>query len=106
MVALDAETGTELWTFDPEAYDAGPVGAGPSGFKHRGVAYWSDRNEARVFLNSRDRLYAIHAATGKLDISFGQGGSAILTEGHGRTVTRYEFDQTSPPVVFEGLAQV
>ena len=72
VVALDAETGTELWTFDPEAYDAGPVGAGPSGFKHRGVAYWSDGNEARVFLNSRDRLYAIHAATGTLDISFGQ----------------------------------
>ena len=106
VAALDAETGTELWTFDPEAYEGGPVGAGPSGFKHRGVAYWSDGYEARVFLNSRDRLYAIHAATGEPDTGFGQGGSVVLTEGHGRRVTRYEFDQTSPPVVFEDLVIV
>ena len=38
VVALDAETGTELWTFDPKAYEGGPVGAGPTGFKHRGIA--------------------------------------------------------------------
>ena len=106
VAALDAETGTELWTFDPEAYEGGPVGAGPSGFKHRGVAYWRNGNEARVFLNSRDRLYALYAATGEPDTGFGQGGSVVLTEGHGRPVTRYEFDQTSPPVVFEDLVIV
>ncbi len=101
VVALDAESGAELWTFDPRAYEGGPVGAGPTGFKHRGVAWWSDGDDARVFLNSRDRLYAIDAANGELDTGFGQGGSVVLTEGHGREVSRYEFDQTSPPVVFE-----
>ena len=109
VVALDAETGAELWAFDPRAYAGGPVGAGPTGFKHRGVAYWSnadDRDDARIFLNSRDRLYAIDAATGELDAEFGDGGSALLTEGHGREVTRFEFDQTSPPVVFEDLVIV
>ena len=29
-----------------------------------------------------------------------------MTEGHGRPVRRYEFDQTSPPVVFEDLVIV
>ena len=29
-----------------------------------------------------------------------------MTEGHGREVTRFEFDQTSPPVVFEDLVIV
>ena len=106
VAALDAETGAELWTFDPRAYEGGPVGAGPTGFKHRGVAYWSGGEDARIFLNSRDRLYAIDAATGDLDAAFGQAGSVLLTQGHGREVSRYEFDQTSPPVVFEDLVIV
>ena len=106
VAALDAETGEELWTFDPKAYEGGPKGAGPRGFKHRGIAWWSDRDGARIFLNSRDRLYAIDAATGEPVTGFGDGGSVLLTEGHGRPVTRFEFDQTSPPVVFEDLVIV
>ena len=106
VAALDAETGAELWTFDPKAYRGGPKGVGPRGFKHRGVAYWSDGDADRVFLNSRDRLYAIDAATGELDRGFGGDGSVLLTEGHGRPVTRHDFDQTSPPVVFEDLVIV
>ena len=43
VVALDANTGQELWAFDPEAYRTGPRGAGPGGFKHRGVAVWEAR---------------------------------------------------------------
>ena len=111
VVALNAETGGELWTFDPKAYEGGPKGARPGGFQHRGVAYWRGRDgheskDARIFLNSRDRLYAIDAATGELDAGFGEGGSVLLTEGHGRPVSRHEFDQTSPPVVFEDLVIV
>ena len=106
VVALDAETGGELWTFDPKAYEGGPRGARPGGFQHRGIAYWRDGDEVRVFLNSRDRLYAIDAATGELDPDFGGSGSVLLTEGHGRPVSRTEFDQTSPPVVFEDLVIV
>ncbi|MCY4655873.1 MAG: PQQ-binding-like beta-propeller repeat protein, partial [Gammaproteobacteria bacterium] len=68
--------------------------------------YWSDGAESRVFLNSRDRMYAIVAETGELDTEFGENGSILLTEGHGRPVTRFEFDQTSPPVVFEDLVIV
>ena len=102
VAALDAETGAELWTFDPGAYEGGPRGAGPGGFKHRGIAYWRDGDEARIFLNSRDRLYAIDAASGELDAGFGEDGSVLLTEGHGRPVSRFDFDQTLAPVVFEG----
>ena len=106
VATLDAETGAELWTFDPRAYEGGPKGAGPRGFKHRGVAWWHEGDDARIFLNSRDRLYAIDAATGELEPGFGDGGTVLLTEGHGRPVTRFEFDQTSPPVVFEDLVIV
>ncbi len=106
VAALDAETGAELWIFDPQAYMGGPKGAPPSGFKHRGIAWWSDGEDERIFLNSRDRLYAIDAASGELNTDFGELGSVLLTEGHGRPVTREEFDQTSPPVVFEDLVMV
>ena len=104
--ALDAQTGTELWTFDPKAYEGGPRGARPRGFQHRGVAYWREGEDTRIFLNSRDRLYAVDARTGELVAGFGAGGSVLLTEGHGRPVSRHEFDQTSPPVVFEDLVIV
>ncbi|MCY4506503.1 MAG: hypothetical protein OXG35_06035 [Acidobacteria bacterium] len=40
VVALDAETGDELWAFDPEAWRTGPEGGPPGGFEHRGVAAW------------------------------------------------------------------
>ena len=30
VAALDAETGSELWTFDPKAYAGGPRGGGPA----------------------------------------------------------------------------
>ena len=106
VAALDAETGEELWTFDPKAYEGGQKGAPPTGLKHRGIAWWSDGDDARTFLNSRDRLYAIDAATGELVADFGENGSVLLTEGHGRPVTRYEYDQTSPPAVFEDLVIV
>ena len=31
VAALDAETGAELWTFDPKAYEGGPKDVGPRG---------------------------------------------------------------------------
>ena len=55
VAALDPETDAGLWTFDPRAYEGGPEGAGPSGFKHRGV----------VFLGGGEPyLYAFDKATG------------------------------------------
>ncbi len=45
VVALDAESGAELWTFDPRAWEGGPVGAGPTGFEHQGVAWWGDGDD-------------------------------------------------------------
>jgi len=102
VVALDAETGVELWAFDPKAYEREPRHS----FHHRGIAYWRDGNDFRILLNSRDRLFAINAETGQAVASFGEAGSVSLTDGHGRPVDSADFDQTSPPVVFEDLVIV
>ena len=102
VVALDAETGRELWTFDPELYKRRPQ----HGYKHRGIAFWRDGDDFRIMLNSKDRLHAIDAKTGKGIPSFGENGSVSLLDGHSRPVAPENFDQTSPPVVFDDLVIV
>ena len=103
VAALDAETGAELWIFDPKAYER----ADPNhGFKHRGIAVWRGGDDFRVFLNSRDRLYAVDGKTGRAAEGFGDAGSVSLIDDLGRPVSPSEFDQTSPPVVFEDLVIV
>jgi len=70
VVALDAESGRELWSYDPGAYRPGQPSNG-TGFVHRGVATWAEGRHRRIFMNSRWRLIALDAATGKPIPSFG-----------------------------------
>ena len=106
VVALDAETGEQLWAFDPEAWRTGPDGGPPGGFKHRGIAVWGAGGDMRIFINSRDSLYALDAADGAPIPSFGDDGKVLLTEDFPNPVTHEMFDQTSPPVVFDDLVIV
>ena len=105
VVALDAETGSEKWSYDPKAYAFGQPPNG-TGFVHRGVAVWSDGRERRVFLNSRWRLIALDAATGQPIPSFGQAGEVDLTAGLLRPVNKLHYTNTSPPVVWGDLVIV
>jgi len=105
VVALDAGTGRELWSYDPGAYRAGQPSNG-TGFVHRGVAAWSDGRQRRIFLNSRWRLIALDAATGTPIPSFGTDGEVDLTAQLTRTVNRRHYTNTSPPVVVGDLVIV
>ncbi len=78
-VALNAETGKELWAFDPEAWK-GTEDA--SGCKHRGVAFWRDRAETADCLEYGTRLFLLDAKTGKAGrSSLAQRGSRISPRG-------------------------
>ena len=105
VIALDGPSGRELWRFDPRAYDAGQPPNG-MGFVHRGVAAWSDGRERRIFLNSRWRLIALDAATGRPIPSFGVNGEIDLTAGLGRRINRLHYTSTSPPVIWRDLVIV
>jgi quinoprotein glucose dehydrogenase len=105
VVALDADTGKELWAFDPKAYEAGQPPNG-TGFVHRGVAAWRDGRQARIFLNSRSRLFALDASTGEPIASFGVKGVVDLTAGLRRPVRADHYTNTSPPVVYRNLVIV
>jgi quinoprotein glucose dehydrogenase len=105
VIALDGSTGRELWRYDPRATDAGQPPNG-MGFVHRGVAAWSDGRARRIFLNSRWRLIALDAATGRPIPSFGSNGEIDLTAGLGRRINRLHYTSTSPPVIWRDLVIV
>ncbi len=76
--AVDAGTGETVWVHDPEAYLRGV----PTHFyRARGVAYWSDDQEARIFWGTSDGyLIAVDAETGQPALAFGNEGRADLME--------------------------
>jgi quinoprotein glucose dehydrogenase len=105
VVALDADNGKEIWSYDPRAYADGQPPNG-TGFVHRGVAAWRDHGKLRIFLNSRSRLFCLDAATGTLVTSFGANGSISLIDGLRWKVDPKQYTNTSPPVVYNDLVIV
>jgi len=104
VIALDPETGRELWRFDPEIARGD---AYPNMWINRGVATWRDGSTtatgacaARVLLATLDaRLIALDAATGLPCAGFGQGGVVDLTAGIAPLYDRLEYNVTSPVTV-------
>lgn len=104
VVALDAATGRELWTYDPESWRHTEQGG--RRFIHRGVALWTDGVERRVFINTRDRLVALDAATGRPIPSFGSNGMVKLLAGAPSEADLNHFSHSSPPLVHGDLVIV
>lgn len=102
VVALDANTGREIWSYDPGAYRYGQPSNG-TGFVHRGVSTWTDGRERRIFMNSRWRLIALDAATGKPIPTFGANGEVDLAAGVLWKVNPLHYTNTSPTVVYRDL---
>ena len=105
VVALNADTGQDIWSFDPKAYEDGQPPNG-SGFVHRGVAAWRDSaagNALRIFINSRYRLICLDAATGRPVDSFGTRGIVDLSRGLVWEINKTHYTNTSPPVVYKDL---
>ena len=107
VVALDAVTGHELWSYDPKAYADGQVPNG-TGFVHRGVAAWRDSRggKLRIFMNSRYRLISLDAETGKPVGDFGDNGVVNLVAGLRWETDPKQYTNTSPPMVYKDLVIV
>ena len=101
VVALNADTGTQIWSFDPAVYQLGyPAGLG---FYQRGVAYWqspTQANKKRIYAQTNSGLlYALDANTGNLDAHFGNEGMLDLKLGLSKPAMRDTYGQTSPALV-------
>ena len=105
IAALDAETGKELWRFDGEAYELGPLLSG-SGWKLRGTAFWRDGGQTAPVPEQPASAVLAGCADGQARRSFGNGGAVSLTEGLPRISDITHATQSSPPVVYRDLVIV
>ena len=113
VIALNPETGAEIWTYDPEVDPTVDRGE----FANRGVTYWQAVDgvqgrvcDRRIFVGTVDaRLVALDAERGAPCPDFGQAGQVDLSRGvdlgEYQADTR-EYGVTSPPVVIGDLVVV
>jgi len=104
VVALDADTGAEVWTYDVP---------GPGQPSLRGVEYWpgTSSTPARILFGTRDgRLIALEARTGTPAEGFGEHGSVDLKTApvvgaveHTATQGYSNYGLTSPPIVYQNV---
>jgi quinoprotein glucose dehydrogenase len=99
LFALDAATGQAKWTFDPFATGAEEHSLGVS----RGVTYWADGSDERVFYAAGQQLYAIDARTGRPAEGFGRSGAVDLSEGLDRDVRGIYVLSNTPGAVYRDL---
>ena len=96
LYALDAETGEQLWMFDPAIDKTIPRNL----FVNRGVSSWTDGERRLIFLGDiQGRLWALDAKTGKLDPQFGDGGKVDLRVGMADKFPEAQYGPTSPTSV-------
>ena len=93
-IAIDGATGRELWRFNSGT---------PSGQAVRGVSYWTDGRERRLFVTAATALYALDPATGKPIPSFGEGGKIDMRGGMGRDPSTFPAFLTTPGIIHKNL---
>jgi len=85
VVAIDGGTGETLWMYRLDEGERG--GSSPRLNSGRGVAYWSDGEQARVILiTPAYHLVSLDAQTGLPDPTFGADGIVDLRENLGREI--------------------
>ena len=106
VIALNPETGTRVWEFDPKL----ELPYGSSEVTSRGVSAWHDSHAKagkpcalRIFIGTLDaRLIALDGATGKPCSDFGVDGEVDLTNGV-RLRDPGDYQVTSAPAIFKDL---
>ncbi len=101
VIALDAERGTERWTYDPRVDARGAP-------RQRGVAYWESATggDRRVLAGTEDgRLIALDAGSGHPVTGFGRGGTVRIRDTAGAFAGQ-DYALRSPPAIYKDLAIV
>jgi quinoprotein glucose dehydrogenase len=94
-IALNAKTGSELWVFNPWDGDE-EEGFGMS----RGLTYWQNGEDQRLFYGVGYFLYALNAKTGRPILEFGKEGRIDLRKGLGRQEMPHASSRT-PGIVYK-----
>jgi quinoprotein glucose dehydrogenase len=110
LVALNAATGKEIWRFDPlpsnvlqelrtkEQIDINP---GTGYWVNRGMKYWENGKDKRIYYSAGIYMFAFNAISGKLISTFGNNGKIDLRQGLERNVKGMHFNSTTPGVIYK-----
>jgi quinoprotein glucose dehydrogenase len=98
IVALDAATGKLKWSFDP--FEGKKT---TSKVRNRGVTYWEDGGDRRIYFTALYSLYALDARTGKRVPGFGDEGRVDLRQGLGRDPRNISISWASPAAVYKDV---
>lgn len=96
--AINAASGREIWRFNPVSIK-GYTKAGVN----RGLVYWRDGGDARIYYANDSFLHALNARTGERIPDFGNGGSISLKNDLGRDVSNLSLQSSTPGVIYEDL---
>jgi glucose dehydrogenase len=94
VIALDAATGKLKWKFDSGIHATQPA---------RGVTYWTDGTDARIFAGVMNFLFCLDAETGKPIATFGKNGRIDLRENLRGNPEEQSVALTTPGVVYKDL---
>ena len=94
VIALDAATGKLLWKFNSGIDGRQPI---------RGVTYWSDGRDRRLFAAVMNYLYALDADTGRPIPAFGENGRIDLRKGLRGDYRTQSVVLTSPGIIYKDL---
>jgi quinoprotein glucose dehydrogenase len=98
LFAVDATTGKQFWVFDP-AEGRKTIGS----TRNRGLSYWTDGKDERLFVSLKQYLYAVDAKTGKLIETFGDKGKIDLSKGLGHDGEGLAISISTPGTVYKDL---
>ena len=96
VIALTAATGKKIWMFDP-------LQGKPAGHPSRGVTFWKDGRQSRIFVTFGSDLYSVDARSGRPDPAFGHEGRVDLKQAFDRPAGTINVSVTTPGIVFRDL---
>ncbi|PRY89063.1 PQQ-binding-like beta-propeller repeat protein [Mongoliibacter ruber] len=98
VFALRADTGKPVWRFNPFQMLGGENSwAG----LNRGLAYWEDGNDKRIFSSASNYLFALDADTGQPIVDFGENGMVDLKKDLDTEWEDFLLVSNSPGVIYK-----
>ena len=93
--AIHAATGKEIWTFSSSDKEWNSVS--------RGVSYWTDGDESRIFYTAGSELIALDSYSGKPITSFGKNGRIDLRSALFKAAKDYFVVSNTPGSIYNNL---